>query len=451
MAQHLKQKQYYIDLYDKHTVEMCRYFESNKVSPDVPKGKKVDVKQLQAITDWAEDLMLTFKKGERWENKNKTINEWMEKDRQRDELLESTNPPEDIRCLTCRNQLKVDSKQLLHGDDKKPDRILFIFECPNKCLPRRTFFNDGEEWRSKQHVCAQCRGVTKHKVTDDNVKMVTTYTCVSCKYVEVDEYEWSKKEDEYDEHFAADRDRFCLSDEEGRKFQDMKWSMERMAKFGEEWEEKEKARAKKLEENPKGFLLDGAGYTCAICKESTPQGDNWYDKWGVKCLVCQWAIDKGEVPASLAKNKDSWYSRHDFEYYFNVKGPTLNKWTRTGIVTPRIVSKYGEGTHTQVFLIKDNKDFLPPKKLLESKRGKLAGQNESRSRLYPWYCFGDPHEILKGYKIMDYLRVVPPEEMAKREEEQKLKWEKRQALRNAKMKRKNEKQSHKRKNHKTLE
>jgi hypothetical protein len=38
-----------------------------------------------------------------------------------------------------------------------------------------------------------------------------------------------------------------------------------------------------------------------------------------------------------------------------------------------------------------------------------------------WYCFGDPHEILKGYKIMDYLRVVPPEEMKQREEERKAK------------------------------
>lgn len=120
---------------------------------------------------------------------------------------------------------------------------------------------------------------------------------------------------------------------------------------------------------------------------------------------------------------------------------------RNGVVKDRTVSNYGKGVHAQVFLIKDNKDFLPPKKLLESKRGKKPGEGEESSQMYPWYCFGDPHEILKGYKIMNYLRIVPPEEMAKREEEQKLKWEKRQALRDAKMKRKNEKQSHKRKNH----
>lgn len=42
-------------------------------------------------------------------------------------------------------------------------------------------------------------------------------------------------------------------------------------------------------------------------------------------------------------------------------------------------------------------------------------------QMHPWYHFGDPHEILKGYTIMNYLRVVPPAEVAKREEEQKAK------------------------------
>lgn len=418
---YLKPKQYYIDLYDKHTVERCRRFESDKTIPDVPEGKKVSKKELKAINDWAHDLMLTFEKGERWSNKDRTIHDWMERDRKRDEFLESANPPEDIRCLTCRNQLKVDFKQLWHGDEDKEDRILFMYECPNKCLPRRAFFNDGEEWRSKPHLCVKCKSPTKSEVNDDKVKMITTYTCTRCMHVEVDEYEWSKKEDEYDEHFAADRDRFCLSEEEGRKFQEMKWGMERMAALGEEFEEKEKALAERLEKEPKGFHREGTGYTCAICGDSTPKGDNWYDKWGIKCLVCQWAIDHKEIPASLAKNKDSWYRKYDFQRYFNVKTPTLNKWVRNGIVKPRTVSRYGEGEHAQVFLIKDNKDFLPPKKLLESKRGRVMVDGKEEVRMLDWYCFGDPKEILKDYKIMDYLRVVPPEEMKKREEDKKAK------------------------------
>jgi hypothetical protein len=205
----------------------------------------------------------------------------------------------------------------------------------------------------------------------------------------------------------------------------MKWGMERMAVLGKEFEEKDKARAEKLEANPKGFHLEGAGYTCSICRDVTPEGDNWYDKWGIKCLVCQWAIDHKEIPPSLAKNDDSWYRKYDFERYFNVKGPTLNKWVRNGVVKARTVSKYGEGVHVEVFLIKDNKDFLPPKKLLESKRDKVVEDGIEQVRMLDWYCFGDPKDILKDYKVIDYLRVVPPEEMAQREEERKEKAEKR--------------------------
>lgn len=422
--EYLKTKQYYVDLYDKHTVEKCRRIEGYK-DEQPPKAKGITKKEAQAASDWAHDLMLTFEKGERWASRDKTINEWMERDRQRDEFLESANPPEDMRCLTCRNQLKVDSRQLWHGDEDKEDRVLFMYECPNQCLPRRAFFNDGEEWRSKPHICIKCSAPTKSEVTDNKIKMVTKYTCSNCKHIEVDEYVWSKKEDEYDENFATDRDRFCLTEEEGRKFQEMKWNMERMGTLGKEIEEKEKARAKKLEENPKGFHLEGSGYTCAICHDSTPKEDNLYDKWGIKCLVCQWAIDHKEIPASLAKNDDSWYRKYDFDRFFNVKTQTLNKWVRNGVLKARTVSRYGEGVHTEVFLIKDNKDFLPPKKLVESKRGKKAEEGEKEARMYPWYCFGDPKEILKDYKIMDYLRIIPPEEMERRDKEKQEKYEKR--------------------------
>lgn len=431
MITYLKDRQYYIDLYDRHTVERCRGMEKRYVEDDsTPRNKKMSKEQDRAIREWAHNLMLTFEKGERYLNRDKTINDWMERDRKKDELYENAQAPDDIRCLTCRNRLTPTFKELWYETDK-PERVLFMYDCPNKCLPRRAFFNDGEEWRIKPHLCQHCGSPTKHTADDDGTKLVTTYTCTKCGHVEKDEMVWTKHEDEYDEHFAEDRDRYCLSEEEGRKFSEMKWGMEQVGKFMDEWKEKEKVLAKRLEENPKGFHKEGAGYTCAICHDSTPEGDNWYDKWGLKCLVCQSAIDKGEIPASLAKNKDSWYTKYDFERYFNIKGQTLGKWVRSGILNARTVTQYGKGIHTQVFLIKDNKDFLPPKNLLESKKGRVVKDGKETIEMRPWYQCDDPHVILKGYKIMDYLRVVPPEEVAQREAEEKEKYEKRRAHREA--------------------
>jgi hypothetical protein len=346
-----------------------------------------------------------------------------------DELYESAQAPEDIRCLTCRNRMKPTFKELW-TELNKEDRILFMYDCPNQCLPRRAFFSDGEEWRIKPNLCPNCKEVLKEKTEDTEEKLITIRTCTKCNFTETDELKWTHKKDEsVDENFAKDRDRFCLTEEEGKKFQEEKWQMERMAKFMNEWKEEEKRRAEKLKANPKGFHLESAGYTCSICGDHTPEGDNWYDKWGIKCLVCQKAIDEGEISASLAKDKDSWYSSYDIESSFNIKSPTLRKWVRDGIIKTRAVSHYGQGVHTQLFLIEDNKDFLPPKKLVESRSVIERKDGKDWHTSHPWYHFVDPHKHLKGYKIMNYLRVVPPEEVKAREEEEKRKWEEKRARR----------------------
>ena len=238
------------------------------------------------------------------------------------------------------------------------------------------------------------------------------------------------KEEEVDEKFAADRDRFCLTEEEGKKYQEEKWNMLGLKKLLEEFDAEQKRRDEKLKENPKGFILDGKGYTCVICHNGTPEGDCWYDEYGIKCLVCQKAIDEGEIPASLAKDKDSWYTKYDMETCFNVKGPALRSWIKKGIIKPRIVSHYGKGSWYELFMIEDNKDFLPPKKMVESRFvNKKGADGKTWSTSHPWYHFVDPVEHLKGYKIMEHLRVLTPEEVKARDEEKKKKDEIKEAKR----------------------
>ena len=168
----------------------------------------------------------------------------------------------------------------------------------------------------------------------------------------------------------------------------------------------EQIRKKKLEEHPNGFQLDGIGYTCFICGGSTPVGGNWYDKYGIKCKICQGAIVRKEIPASLAKNRKSWYSKYEIEDRFNIKGPTLRSWIKNGILKARTVTHDGKGVHAQLFLIKDNKDTLPPKKMTESQLVKETKEGKDWFHSEPWYRCVDPKEHLKGYKIMDYLQVV---------------------------------------------
>ncbi len=59
--------------------------------------------------------------------------------------------------------------------------------------------------------------------------------------------------------------------------------------------------------------------------------------------------------------------------------------------------------HYYLFLIKGNKEFLPPKKLTghclvsEEKNGQTWYHSE------PWYRFVDPYKWLKGYRVVNYI------------------------------------------------
>jgi Zn ribbon nucleic-acid-binding protein len=412
---HLKPYQHYADLYDRLTVEHCRrmeqVFKDKKSTP--PKGEKISKAQLAQLEGSINNLLLYHEKGERYLAKKKMIEEWMEADRKKDALYQNAQPPEDIRCLTCRNRMTVINKEL-YADAAKGDRVLFMYECPNKCLPRRAFFSDGTEWRTTPDRCPTCSEILSTTMEDTGEKLITTNTCTQCGYSNIDEYVWKKQEEEIDVHFAKDRDRFCLTDTEGQKYFEHKLNMERLSALFKELEATEKARQEKLKANPNGFHLEGKGYTCAICGNHTPEGDNWFDQYGIKCLVCQKAIDVGEIPATLAKDKVSWYSEYEVKSAFNITAPTLRRWIKDGTIKSRTITHYGIGKHAEIFLIEDNKGFLPPKKLVGSKMVSEIKDGREWNRFEPWYRFVDPFKHLKGYKIMDYMQVVDDDHSAKK-------------------------------------
>lgn len=63
----------------------------------------------------------------------------------------------------------------------------------------------------------------------------------------------------------------------------------------------------------------------------------------------------------------------------------------------------------QIFLLCDNKGFLPPKKLTEPQMVREEKEGKTWHHLEPWYRFVDPFEHLKGYAIMDHMRATPAE------------------------------------------
>lgn len=96
----------------------------------------------------------------------------------------------------------------------------------------------------------------------------------------------------------------------------------------------------------------------------------------------------------------------DMEMRFNLKPATVQKWVRNDILKARSITHENGSNHVMLFLIKDNKDFLPPKKLTESQSVYEERDGHTWTHSEPWYRFVNPFEHLKGYKIMNYLEWV---------------------------------------------
>lgn len=164
-------------------------------------------------------------------------------------------------------------------------------------------------------------------------------------------------------------------------------------------------REKLLKESPKGFHLDCIG-PCEICGTHVSGKNSWFDKYGLKCMICQKAIDDKIIPGSVAKNKEIWYSTGDLASYFNIKGADLTKYVKQSFLKSRIIQNERKRVHIQLFLMKDNKDVLPPKKLLESRTVKIIRNGVEYYTDEQWYEFLDLKLLkrIEKYRILECLK-----------------------------------------------
>ena len=238
---HLKSHQEYIDQYDRLTFTRCREVEESHKNNDhnpIVQQNGEDI-NLQPLLNAFNEIRLYFLTGQYYEEKEATIRKWEEEDKKRDELYESAQPPENISCLACGRLMFVGTKSFDLGDKDTPDRIMFFFECPLKHLPMRMLYNTGEEYMVKPSLCSKCKSSVNEEHSKTAVGISIKRSCKNCSHIEIEEIDFSVKEKIPDINFAKDRERFCLSEEEGKKFIMGKTSRDNMARLADEWKEKD--------------------------------------------------------------------------------------------------------------------------------------------------------------------------------------------------------------------
>lgn len=223
---YLKNDQYYLDLYDLHTIEECLdYYWSIKdgfTKERATRFARYSEEKFQQEVDKCLSRLLFVLKTKRYQHKKETIQEWMDKDRQRQEKYDNALPPQNILCKDCHSPTTVTFKDL--HDSYGPDaRMTFIFGC-TKCKKRQILYEDGTEWEYDPPKCPKCKRPLK---TDLKIKgNITTFTskCQKCGYKDksVDDHskfwrEQEAKEKRGKELLEKHRSDFCLSDEDGQK------------------------------------------------------------------------------------------------------------------------------------------------------------------------------------------------------------------------------------------
>lgn len=115
--------------------------------------------------------------------RKKTIKEWRDKDRAKDERIFATAPLKGIICPVCNSEMEYKFSQLHdRGTLKEPDEaVMFFYECPKKCK-RKFIFEDGTPWISKEkNFCPVCSSERNTTVTRDNQnKIYFIYECRKC-------------------------------------------------------------------------------------------------------------------------------------------------------------------------------------------------------------------------------------------------------------------------------
>lgn len=250
MYKHLKERRFYENIYDRHTIEDARrniiYYDDfhtelkSRLAKDDSISRPGNAVILNAFYMQALGLELLH----RYENRDQYITEWMGKDEAKDTRIATVQLAVEPLCQHCRKRgLQIIDKSLMQRggaySKDNPEEVLLTLQCPH-CEKTSAFWEDGEPWKLKPTLCPKCGGKTTQSATRTKKFINFTYICLSCEHAFNEKMDLSKKKEEIDPNFEKDRTHFCLDDKEFRDhlFATRK-GFEDMAKFGKELKERE--------------------------------------------------------------------------------------------------------------------------------------------------------------------------------------------------------------------
>ena len=229
---HLKERSTYEERYDDATVTQCRRIEDFYLSSEI-QGKRFE--DGSGFPDRIMPLQLLHLTGERFLGREKRINEWMERDGRRDLMLAQAHPPL-IRCPSCGEIMECLHTDLDYSfEDAEPDRLEFFLGC-KQCKQSKHVYENGREIARTPILCEKCNQEVEFSSENRDGKRYHISNCTHCGYREetlsmLDEE--APTQEEID-RFNRDKQRFCISEEQGKRYVALMQKMKNLEKQKEE-------------------------------------------------------------------------------------------------------------------------------------------------------------------------------------------------------------------------
>lgn len=221
---YIKNKTFYLDLYDLHTIEECIRIENKKPSTSdlIINNKEITFAEAESCQNLVNNLLLYTYKGNRYKYRQDFINKWMQNDKEKQDVYDNSIEPS-VSCKYCDTPLFLISK-ILEDYSDQPMKVLFMFECP-ECKKRACYYDDATEKVFEDELCPKCKSEVKYSHKDKSGISITITKCVNCNYKDVDKFDIEKSKRERKERKIREksliekyRRKYCLSEEEGSSF-----------------------------------------------------------------------------------------------------------------------------------------------------------------------------------------------------------------------------------------
>ena len=213
-------EQHYIDLYDLYTIEECLeiidvyktvYQKCNKEDQFKDMTQKEKLKNI----NWLIDKSLKLTKANRYKDKPKTIEKWIEKDKERQKIYDMATP-KDYYCRKCNVVMPQISKTFYIENN-----VLFMYRC-DICKHTEAYYSDGREYTFDKDLCPKCKTElkSKAKLFKSKNKVITYYSCPKCDYkkqdeLSIDHSEFETKKNEDRDKLEKYRNKFVFNNKDG--------------------------------------------------------------------------------------------------------------------------------------------------------------------------------------------------------------------------------------------